>query len=448
MGCMGPDAKREYFLTIPRHINWDQETFEVLGLLQAEMGKTDNGCVTFANSDSRIINRAMKWFEKELELNYNRWKWYIKVNINEPEEDYKKEIERKVINYWLGKTKISPEARYPKIVSYIKNTKNKKLKNYDYGTLILDCKSNLLSQIVKRYVKLMSDRVPDLGKEEIKWFMGGIIAGEGCVELYKSDKTYRVNISAVRDEERKLYQRCLAILGIDSKLYGDKQIMISKRENNFQLLKQKLMCLNSKKYNKFLNMMKQYPEISEETGYFAGKKKPHNKLSEEKVNEVLRLYCKDSNLPCWKIAELVGVSKISVNRILRKNNLGKRLIQTSELKREEIAEFAKNNLKWSQKQIAKHFEASESVVGRVCKRFGAERGNKARCKIPEEKEKKIIEIYKKDPKIKFSEIREKVRVSDSVIKRVRRNNNLSHLGFKHLVGCNNPNRRAFDRFIK
>ncbi len=148
------NAEREYSLTIPRYINSNQETFEVLGLLQAEMGKTDNGCIVFCNHEYHLINKVIKWFDRELGLMCSQWRWYIKVNINEPgDEIYRKEIESKVIKHWLDRTRINPEKKHPKTVTYIKNTKNKKLGYYDYGTLIIEYKSNLLSQIIKKYVK-------------------------------------------------------------------------------------------------------------------------------------------------------------------------------------------------------------------------------------------------------------------------------------------------------
>jgi len=288
------------------------------------MGKTDNGCVTFCNHEFRLINKVMKWFDKELELGFGKWRWYIKLNINEPENlDYKREVENKVINYWLNKTKIDSNKKHPKIVSYIKNTKNKRIKYYDYGTLIIENKSNLLSQIIKRYVKFMSFKMPHLKKDAIRYFMSGIIAGESNVEIHKQDKRYRVYISATKKEELGLYQKCLDNLGIYSKQYQNDKIIISKRKNNIGLLQQKLMCLSPKKYNKFLNMMKLYPRISEETGYFNGKRKAHNKIPKEKIDKIIELNKQNSYWSCRKIAKEVGVSPIKVARVRKENPIEK-----------------------------------------------------------------------------------------------------------------------------
>src|SRR3990167_9877259 len=95
------NSTKEYSLTIPRKIEKTIRTFEVLGLLQAEMGKTQNGNLSFANNEPKIINYVLNWFKKELELDESIWRWSIKLNINDPEnQNYKKEIENKVINYW------------------------------------------------------------------------------------------------------------------------------------------------------------------------------------------------------------------------------------------------------------------------------------------------------------------------------------------------------------
>ncbi|MBI5392414.1 hypothetical protein HZA96_00970 [Candidatus Woesearchaeota archaeon] len=108
-----PVHEHAYYL--PRYISRSKETFEVLGLLQAEMGKTQNGGLTFCNHEYKIIKRVMTWFHKELmHLNHN-WKWYIKVNINEPTNiEYKKQIEQKLVNYWLSKTKIDSKMMVSK----------------------------------------------------------------------------------------------------------------------------------------------------------------------------------------------------------------------------------------------------------------------------------------------------------------------------------------------
>jgi len=429
---------REHSTSMPRRINCNKETFEVLGLLQAEMGKTNNGSLVFANSEYQIIKKVMKWFDKELELNYKNWRWYIRLNMQEPNDlNYKKEIEDKIISYWLSKTKINNEMKHPKTVTYVKDTKHTKLKDHYYGTLMIEYKFNLFSQIIKNLVRSKTYNMINEDKKNIRCFMKGIIAGEGCVAYHPKSRHYIVHITALQEEEREIYQKCLERLNINSRLYKDyKDMIISERGNLIQLLNQRLMCLSHKKYNRFLYMMQQYPNISYQTGYFTGEKKIWNKIPEEKINKIIELY-NSGTTRTIEIAEKVGVSPIKVNRVLKENNLGERVVKTDEEKRKQIADFVKANMNLSNDLIAKQFNVHESVVRRICKKYKIDKGNKSRCKIPQEKIQKIIDIYKENPTVKFSEVIDKVGVSDSVIIRVRKENNLENLGYKHLIGNNN-----------
>ena len=439
------NSTKEYSLTIPRKIEKTIRTFEVLGLLQAEMGKTQNGTLSFANNEPKIINYVLNWFKKELELDESIWRWSIKLNINDPEnQNYKKEIENKVINYWTSKTKIFLAQAYPKKVTYIKNTNNTKLKFFDRGSLVLEYRNNLFSQIIKNLVKEITyEKILEYNSNLIQGYIKGIIAGESAVELSKKDKKYRIHISASKEEEKEIFYQCLKKLEIDSIKYKGDKLIISKKENNIKLLNQRLMTLHPKKYAKFLNMMRQYPNIESETGYFKPKgENIWNKTPEHKVNKILEIHKNNPNLSCKKIASSVGVSPIKVNRVLRKNNLGKRMIQTSESKRKEIADYTKEHPELNMNKVSRIFNVSESVVMRSYKKYYGIRGMAANKKISKEIEQKIIDLYKKNPSIKFTEIIKITGVSSTVIKRVRRENNLGHLGFKHLIGNNNPNKEG------
>ncbi len=267
------NSHREHSLSIPRFISKKDSTFEVIGLLQAEMGKTNNGCLSFSNHEYKIINHVINWFEKELSLDKSRWKWSIKLNIQEPADlIYKNEVENKVIKHWLNRSKIKLENSYPKKVTYIKNTKNTKLSIFDRGTLVLEYKSNLFSQIVKNFVrKITYEKIINYEPGLLQDYIRGIIAGEGTIECCRPDKRYRIHISVSKEEEKEIYFRCLQKLGIGSIKYKGDKLIVSKRINNIELLKQRLITLSPEKYNKFLNMMKHYPNISKETGYFKPK---------------------------------------------------------------------------------------------------------------------------------------------------------------------------------
>ena len=368
-------GERKYSLIIPRKISKNTETYEVLGLLQAEMSKTYSGCVTFANSEFRLINKVINWFDNEIEINPYDWRWYIKVNIQEPtDEKYKKEIEEKVIKHWLKKTKISLKSAYPKKVSYIKDTKNTQLKNCDYGCLVIENKSNLFSQIIKNFVKTMTYNMPNQKKENISYFMRGIIAGEGCVECNKKSKKYRIHISAVKEKERIIFQNCLSKLRISSKKYTKcDRIVISKRKNNIQLLKQKLMCLSPKKYNKFLYMMQKYPNISNETNHFTKNKTPWNKIPQETINKIIEIKQQNPSISCKKAAKEIGVSPIKINRVWKQNNLGERLVKTSLKTISNILKLCIIYPYVSSHQIAEKCQVHKGVVHRARKKYNIQK---------------------------------------------------------------------------
>ncbi|MBS3149472.1 hypothetical protein J4455_02140 [Candidatus Woesearchaeota archaeon] len=363
----GQVGVKEYSLTIPRFLFKNIRTFEVIGLLQAEMGKTNNGNLSFANHEYKLINYVLYWFKKELEFDVKNWKWSIKLNMQEPTDlNYKPKIENKVIKHWTERTKITLEQSYPKKVTYISNTKNIKLKDHDYGTLVLEHKNNLFSQIIKNFVKIITYReIVNYEAQLIQGYMKAIIAGEGCIEISKQDKKFRVHISASKEEEKEIFYQCLRKLGVESIKYKGDKLVISKRKNNVQLLKQRLMTLSPAKYAKFLNMMQQYPNIKEETGYFKEKgKNVWNKIPQEIIDKIIELY--NSGITNTKeIAERLGLHILKVQRVLQINNLGKRITTIPESKRMEIAKYVKDHPELNHEQIAKQFNVSKSAVSRA-----------------------------------------------------------------------------------
>lgn len=362
---LGKVGRKEHNLLLPKFIKRNQETFEVLGLLQAEMGKQQDGKIVFCNHEYQLVNKVIKWFCKEFNFPKDEWKWYIKVNINEPlDEHYRKEIEGKVVNYWVNKTNLSLERAYPKKVNYIRNTKNKKLRFFDYGTLIIERRSNLFSQIIKIFVKKITQSILNYEEDEIRSFMKGILAGECCVEIHLSSKKYRIHLSANDENEKLIYHKCFEKLNVGSIIYKHDKLVISKKQNNLKLLKQKLMTLSPKKYNKFLRMMKLYEDFEGLEEWKLNLQKPWNKIPKERIDKILELHNQYPDWSSWKIAEKVGVSTIKVVRVRKENNLGKRLVKTPESKRKEIAQFAKENLDLNQREISLNLK-SEKCHGKL-----------------------------------------------------------------------------------
>ena len=331
------NSKRKHTTIIPKKINRNKETFEVLGLLQAEMGKTQNGCLVFANSEYKLVNKVLNWFKKEFDISFQTWKWYVRINLQEPEDEELKEIlTEEAMDYWICHSKIVQNRNHPKALCFVKDTKNEIPKNN--GTLMIEYKSNLFSQIIKKYVKEISYNMPNCSKEEIQAFMRGIIAGEGCIELNKKDKKYRVFITASKPHEKNMFSECLTNLGIKNNNYPGKDLVISRKENNIQLLVQQLMTLSPKKYSKFRTMMLQYPNIRNETSYF--KKQGincHNRTPQEKIDQIIKLSKK--RFSAKEISNKLGLHILKVHRVRKENNLGKRLTQTTPEQVQKIIEI-------------------------------------------------------------------------------------------------------------
>lgn len=256
----GQAGKRAFSQTIYRYISRTENTFEVIGLLQAEMGKQQDGKLSFSNHETAIINKVIHWFETELHLSAHSWRWSIKLNIRESRDSIQRiELENELIGYWLKHTNISFDSAYPKKVTYISSSPHIARKTDDFGTLVIEIRSNILSQIVKILVRTITHNIIQTQQHEIRGFVRGIIAGEGCVELELKSKHYRVQISGVQDAERRIYQAALSKLNIRSNNYRcSNAVMISRKKNHLQLLKQGLLTLSPEKYAKFLRMIAHY----------------------------------------------------------------------------------------------------------------------------------------------------------------------------------------------
>lgn len=376
------NSHREHSVIIPRFIKRNKKMFEALGLLQAEMGKTQNGCIVFANSEHKLVNKVLLWFEKEWEIPTSIWKWYLRINLVEPEDsDFKQKLTSELKEYWIQHANIDPLKHYPTILSFVKETENKTPKNY--GTIMIEYKMNLLSQIVKKFVKDMSYAMPTCEKEEIQAFMRGIIAGEGCVEIHKEDMRYRVFITAVNSHEKQIYSDCLTKLGIESHNYPGKDLVISRRENNLQLLEQQLMTLSPSKYNKFLSMMKLYGNIRNDTRYFQpkGVNRPANKTSQEKIDAVLTMSKEGKGSK--EIAEQLGLGILVVQRLRRKYHLGRSFTMSSPEMVEKIRALCERHPFFHVYEVAAILRVHASRVQRIRKKYGLKIVKAGPKKVPQ-----------------------------------------------------------------
>ena len=106
-------------------------------------------------------------------------------------------------------------------------------------------------------------------------------------------------------------------------IYKYDKLVISKKHNNLQLLKQRLMTLSPQKYNKFLRMMNLYGDFEELKEWKENMEEPYNKIPDWLINEILLLHFENPSAPAWKIAEqLEGlVSTIKISRVRKEHCL-------------------------------------------------------------------------------------------------------------------------------
>ena len=145
------------------------------------------------------------------------------------------------------------------------------------------------------------------------------------------------------------------------------------------------MTLSHEKYNKFLHMMQLYPNIKQESNYFLGNHRNQwNKTPKEKITQVIELY-NSGIISTKEISEKLNLHRLKVQRIFQENNLGKRILKTSEEKRKEIAEFVSKNQHLNCNQIGEIFKISSSAVSRACKKYGVKKLDSNKYRISQMK---------------------------------------------------------------
>ncbi len=251
-------GKRKHTITIPSEIPWDEDTLEVLGLLQGEMSKTVRNNLTFANSDLSIMKKVIVWFERSNLVQANEWNWYIKYNHPPLNGAAYYALEDDSAPVWIWYCNLNPEMSYPKRLSFIKNAPQKKPNTL--GTLLIEKQAKIFDQVINKLLQDVLQSMPSREPKEIAAYLRGIIAAEGCVN-YDTHGHKRVFVTATKDEKRELFRTCFHRLGIPTKdCKPIKDIIISQRENILKLDELGLMTLHPEKHARFKEMIASYTE--------------------------------------------------------------------------------------------------------------------------------------------------------------------------------------------
>lgn len=195
-----------------------------------------------------------------------------------------------------------------------------------------------------------------------------------------------------------------------------------------------------------ISRYKEFPELKEYRKQF--KNEIWNKIPKEKVNKIMELY-KLGTTRTTEIAKILEISKIKVNRVLKENNLGKRRVKDyPESLKKKIVKYAKKNPKISQREITEKFNISEQAVRRALQKYGFKKTAKDRIKTSIEKINKILKLYRENPKIKFKEVIEKVKISDTALVNIRRIYGIHRLGHYYVVGNNPKGKNQYSKPFK
>jgi len=256
------------YLILPKSIPADALTLNALGLLQAEMTKHSikYNNIIFSNSNPDIINTIAKFFER-LGVSKDCWKWSISFNFKLKIEETPNEShlrETRALKYWRSKTVINKNNNQNKSIQYTGNRKyvNMRKDTKIYGTLRI-CYSNIiLYQLILNVLEKIRPIILTQSKLG-KYFLQGLVAGEGNVKLTKFGSVDSIRIGSTNLEEKQLYKQYLELLEIESHI-EDNYICINNQRNFLKIFEHDLFKLHNERKTKFLNGLVAFKHIPDD----------------------------------------------------------------------------------------------------------------------------------------------------------------------------------------
>lgn len=254
----GPTGKTRTISTeIVRWVTLNYTSLMVIGFLQGEMSKTARGPVTVCNSCMDLMQLAIDWFEKDMKLPRQNWHWYIRANIPQPSTHQDIFLTDLLVAYWGSGCNLSLEHAYPKVLTYVRTTRNRVLRNE--GSLIIEKRDNVFVQTLQTFVAQITSEIAKRPLNDIIAYMKGIFAAESCVNFELRTGHRRVFITACDENERNIFMCCLDRLGIEyNECKPIKDIVISRRKNLERMSELGLMDLHPKKHERFCEMLASY----------------------------------------------------------------------------------------------------------------------------------------------------------------------------------------------
>ena len=241
----------------PQFIEESEEFYEVMGLLQGEMSKTNYGKIAFTNTCASLNNKVLAWFESSFRTKRNWWKWYVVINLPEYELELSEQIAFELVEHWMTQCDVRFENSYPKPVHFRKNSTLRVPKND--GALVIEKRNPLFAQTLMNLVQYVHKTILEQPEKNVIAYMKGIIAAESCINYKLETGHRRVFITATDEAERQTYRRCLEKLGVGvNDCKSIKDLVISRKKNLLRLHELGLMTLHPKKHKKFTDMLASY----------------------------------------------------------------------------------------------------------------------------------------------------------------------------------------------
>jgi hypothetical protein len=256
-------------LILPQKIPLNKQTLNTLGVLQAEMTKySKRACsIIFTNGEPNLNKIVMKFF-KRFGVCFRAWSWNIIFNFKLKERETKdgtRVREWPSEKFWLNRVQISSKRRQNVFMTYTgnKHYKNMRESTNRLGNLRILYSNIILYQLSLELLEKIKRILPQLPAEFTKYYLQGLMAGEGDVKLTKTRSVDSIRIGCMNDKEKKFYSECLSRLGIVSRVEKN-GVTINNQRNFVKVYKHQLLSLHQKRQEKFLEGMKQFKRIPAE----------------------------------------------------------------------------------------------------------------------------------------------------------------------------------------
>jgi len=233
-------SSRPYPLILPKLLEITLEFLIGLGIYLSDGSRNRNPKIT--NSDALVIKQSVIFYQL---LGIPKEKLIGWVQLHERTNKNLKEVKK----FWLSKTDL--KANQITEIRIKKSSGNASIEQF--GTLHLEAPSILLRLFISELLKLTPKIIKNIPKEQYKYLLQGLFAGDGSIELTKKKTIREINFTNTSKEMRNIVSDLLKKLNINHKIDEKKnQVRIYGYENFKKLYELDLFKYHSKRNEKFM----------------------------------------------------------------------------------------------------------------------------------------------------------------------------------------------------